>query len=155
MSINVIDVNDDIPKFAEDSYTVNVHENITQGSIILNLRVNDRDTNENHVFSIYTSGSPRTLDKFEIESWSGTLRLKEPLDHEITKQHVLIVEVADSRISTAGVSSARALTRSFESGRTTPTLTPFAASSHRSFAKIVINVLDGKLFVICPVCLRS
>lgn len=139
---------------------MNVYENVSTGTDILSIKVRDADTNEKHTFSIYTSSAPSSLDLFSIESWSGVLRVREPLDHEVSDQHVLVVEVADSRFTKIGRSSplngnSSPLLSSTDSPsmedneispqqhrRPTPTMSPFSASSHRAFTRIIINVLD-------------
>ncbi|RWS31837.1 fat-like cadherin-related tumor suppressor isoform X4 [Leptotrombidium deliense] len=139
-TVNIIDTNDNIPRFEQDLYIVNVHENATKGTEILSLDVFDIDTNDNHAYSLYTSGSPKTLTKFEVESWSGKVRIKESLDHETCRQHIFVVEATDSRLITAGRSSSRFSRMSHDDS--VPTVTPFSAASHRTFSKIVVNVLD-------------
>lgn len=137
----------------QESFSINVFENVSKGQDILSIKVQDADTNEKHSFSIYTSPSPATLELFYIEPWSGVVRLRQPLDHERSRQHVLVVEVADSRFTKLGRPSSALSSSSSSSsasggededgeGTPSPTLMPYAASSHRAFTKIVINVLD-------------
>ncbi|RWS13849.1 fat-like cadherin-related tumor suppressor isoform X5, partial [Dinothrombium tinctorium] len=140
ITIAIVDINDNIPRFLQDLYTINIFENITKETVIFTLEVDDVDIYDNNVFSLYSSGSPQSLNKFTIEQWTGKLRVKESLDHEVCKQHVLIVEAADSSVTTDGISSAKMMKTSPDQSR--PTLPPFVSSSHRSFTKIVINVLD-------------
>lgn len=126
-----------------ESFNINVFENVSKGQEILSIKVQDADTNEKHSFSIYTSPSPATLELFYIEPWSGVLRVRQSLDHERCRQHVLIVEVADSRFTKLGRPSGSGAEEDERDGGTpTPTLMPYAASSHRAFTRIVINVLD-------------
>ena len=121
-------------------------ENVSKGQDILSVKVQDADTNEKHSFSIYTSPSPATLELFYIEPWSGVLRVRQPLDHESSRQHILVVEVADSRFTKLGRPSSSGQSSAAEDedgeGTPSPTLMPYAASSHRAFTRIVINVLD-------------
>ena len=115
--INLIDVFDSKVSFTQDSYTVNVLENITKGSEIVQLSVTDREYTEGIVFSVYSSSSPESLKKFEVESWSGKIRIKEPLDYESGKYHMLVIEAYNSRVKTSWMHS-------------------------RSFAKVSINIID-------------
>ena len=135
ITINVIDVNDNIPHFFQDTHTINIYENITQGTSILTLRVSDIDMNDNHAYKIYTTNSPKSLSKFEVERWSGILRVKEALDYEIIRQHILVIEASDSRL----INSER---NGWSNSLENLINTPHKASSHRSFTKIVINILD-------------
>ena len=115
--INLIDVYDDKVSFIQDSYTVNVLENITKGNEILQMSVSDREFTEGIVFSIYSSSSPESLKKFEVESWSGRIKVKESLDYESGKHHMLVIEAHNSRVKTNSMHS-------------------------RSFAKVSINIID-------------
>jgi protocadherin Fat 1/2/3 len=115
--VNLIDVFDNKVSFIQDSYTVNVLENITKGNEILQLSTTDREFSDGIVFSIYSTFSPETLKKFEVESWSGKIKVKESLDYESGKHHILVIEAYNSRVKTL--------------------------SSHdRSFAKVSINIID-------------
>lgn len=115
--INLVDVFDSKVSFIQDSYTVNVLENITKGSEIVQLSVTDREFAEGIVFSIYSSSSPESLKKFEVESWSGKIHVKEPLDYESGKHHMLVIEAYNSRVKTSWMHS-------------------------RTFAKVSINIID-------------
>ena len=115
--INLIDVYDERVSFIQDSYTVNVLENITKGNEILQMSVSDREFSDGIVFSIYSSSSPESLKKFEVESWSGKIKVKESLDYESGKHHLLVIEAHNSRVKTLSM-------------------------HNRSFAKVSINIID-------------
>lgn len=143
-------------------------ENTTKGSEIFQLKAVDVDTNEKLSYSIYTSYSPVSSNCLTIEPWSGIVRLTQQLDRESMSRHVLTLEVADSRFTklghrnhfrspdsdTNGIDTNGIDTNGIDTmdeGRTgspslpsppTPTLMPFAASSHRAFTQIFINVVD-------------
>ncbi|XP_074594055.1 fat-like cadherin-related tumor suppressor homolog isoform X2 [Brevipalpus obovatus] len=136
VTIFVKDVNDNFPQFSQETFTINTFENISKGSELLTLRVTDLDVGDKHTFSIYSADSPSTLVKFDLEPWSGVLRTRETLDHEVENQYKMIVEVADSRLSGLSQSTRKGCDLSPKP----PSIV--AACSHRSFAKIVINVLD-------------
>lgn len=142
---------------------MNVYENVTKDTDILSIKVIDADANEKHTFSIYTSSSPATLDLFYIEPWSGILRTRGTLDRESADQHTLVVEIADAfyskfkslsgdsapasgSSSSSSASSSSSLTsdwRYIELGsNSSPNSMKAFASSHRTFTKITINVLD-------------
>lgn len=149
-------------------YVINVFENVTKGSEIFQLKAQDVDTNEKLSYSIYTSLSPITSNILLIEPWSGILRLTaDHLDRESMDKHVLTLEVADSRFTKLGHRNSGFKSSSADgagdknsnnnnnnnnnedmneiSGKMAPpapTLMPFAASSHRAFTQIIINVLD-------------
>lgn len=111
---------DSVTPFTQANYTVNVLENITIGSDILHLNVNlenELQHSANLIFSIYSTAAPETMAKFEVESWSGKLKVKSALDFESGKVHVLLIEARSSR--------------------------KHASSYHlRTFTKVTINILD-------------
>lgn len=100
------------------------------------------DTDDKFTYAIYSSGSPETLKLFEIESWSGILRLKGELDREVMHQHELILVVADSRLSRSdpnlvGCSLIPSIDFDMD-----PSPSYYSQCSHRSFTRVMINVLD-------------
>ncbi|OTF83049.1 fat-like protein cadherin-related tumor suppressor-like protein, partial [Euroglyphus maynei] len=103
--------------FGQEKSVVNVFENITAGSVVIKLNVNNDYLNDQTSFAIYSTQSPGTLTKFEVESWSGRVRIKNRLDYEQGKQHVLLVEAR----------SVRKHSRSLH---------------QRTFTKVIINVID-------------
>lgn len=116
--INVLNDFDYVASFPQSSYTVNVLENITLGSTLLQMNVIENDLSSiNTIFSIYSTQSPDTLNKFEIDNWSGQIKMKSSIDFESGKQHVMVIEAR----------SAKKNVRSFNS---------------RTFTKVIINVMD-------------
>lgn len=107
-------------------------------------------------------------DCLTIEPWSGIVRLTRELDRESMSRHVLTLEVADSRFTKLGhrnhfrsldgdmnqmnlIDGGRNLIDPVDEGTFSnppipnpppPTLMPFAASSHRAFTQLFINVID-------------
>lgn len=72
------------------------------------------------LFSVFIcSYLHESLKKFHVDALSGRVTVKEALDYETNKQHILIMQVSNAK------------------GRNTITRSP-----QRSFAKLVINVQD-------------
>ena len=119
--INVIDVNENRPQFFSKSsngpitnYEVDIQETASVGSEVIRFNVSDKDTNVKLSYSIHISQDPKSISKFKIHPLTGVITVKEILDRERTKQHVLIVSVKDDG---------------------TPTRT--------NYARVCINVIDG------------
>ena len=119
--INVIDVNENRPQFFSkssdgpiSSYEVDIQETASVGSEVIRFNVSDKDSNMKLSYSIHVSQDPKSLAKFKIHPTTGIITVKQPLDRERTKQHVLVISVKDDG-------------------------TPARAN----YARVCINVIDG------------
>ena len=79
-TVHVEDVNDNIPDFTENVYTVTVDENIAQGTSLLAVSAKDGDSGiYGHVeYSLNSDAG----DLFKINSFTGVIRTDVPLDRE-------------------------------------------------------------------------
>ena len=99
VSIEVLDVNDQMPQFIGLPYIFSIAEDADGGDILETLAVTDADVGSNANVSAFriVSGDPETI--FTINPQSGTLRLADsaepPLDRELQDSYVLTVEVTD------------------------------------------------------------
>lgn len=75
------DTNDNTPLFAKSAYPVEIYENITSGSVILQLSAQDQDLGVNTGLRYYIV-SGNTLGRFFIDSYSGVLYVKSPIDRD-------------------------------------------------------------------------
>ncbi|XP_023289907.1 fat-like cadherin-related tumor suppressor homolog isoform X2 [Orussus abietinus] len=95
VKINVLDANDNDPKFERDEATLAwVDENEPAGTSVARLVARDRDSGEN----AYISYSLDNIGKvpFEIEHFSGIVRTKRLLDYEtMRREYVLRVRASD------------------------------------------------------------
>ena len=95
LQVSVIDVNEDRPEFSATEFQVEVGENISLGSKIIQLNVTDSDKEKNAVFSLHTAQSPSSLQTFRIDPSDGSVYLRQKLDREHLAQHILTVAVKD------------------------------------------------------------
>ncbi|KAI1286847.1 Fat-like cadherin-related tumor suppressor -like protein [Halotydeus destructor] len=131
ITINVIDTNDKPPHFDKSVHLLHVAENVTLGSVILELRATDADSEQHLVYSMYSSASPRTAEVFEVEGTTGRIRVKQSLDRERIMKHTFVVEVSDA--SVANKRKARNPAHSVPSHE---------AIVHRAFTLVVVNIDD-------------
>ena len=94
--VPIEDVNDNAPTFGTN-YTVNITEEIPEGSIIVDVLATDGDTTgSNNVltYTILPDSNPGNL--FQVNSSSGLITLAGRLDREEFIKHTLVVEATDS-----------------------------------------------------------
>nr|XP_016848988.1 PREDICTED: protocadherin gamma-C3 [Anolis carolinensis] len=101
--VKVSDINDNPPKFPQQSYDVYVEENNRPGTVVFNISASDPDLNRNsHLsYSILESHKPAgdlVGRYFSINRENGTIYVLVPLDHEDTMEFRLVVQVRDSGI---------------------------------------------------------
>lgn len=117
--VNVVADYDNFLAFTAANYTINVLENITVGTEIVQMSVvaNEYSLIEK-VFGIYSSRDPATKSIFEIEANNGKIKLRQELDFETgLKQHSMLIEVSDARAH-------------------------HGLFNRRAFALVIINVID-------------
>ncbi|KAL3994592.1 Cadherin domain family protein [Acanthocheilonema viteae] len=92
--LHIVDKNDNAPKFASNSYEVEVYEDAPIGQFILQLDVDDLDTVNEFVYEISVIGNEQNW--FGIKP-DGRIFLTAPLDREHIAVHQLHVTVHDQR----------------------------------------------------------
>ncbi|TRY71883.1 hypothetical protein TCAL_08438 [Tigriopus californicus] len=108
VTIHIRDVNDNYPAFNEDTYEVEIPENIDQGSTIAWIRATDQDSGSFGTSGIrYTRLSGPLAKHLDLNPQSGIITLGDfgedangnllpsPFDREKTETHYLTVEARD------------------------------------------------------------
>ncbi|XP_060771154.1 protocadherin alpha-2-like [Neoarius graeffei] len=97
ITVNIEDVNDNIPVFSKPLYKVRVAENTPVGTTIIKLVATDLDEGVNGelVYSLTAGGSPKIFDKFVINSITGEITTKERLDREETSAYEIRAQARD------------------------------------------------------------
>ncbi|KAF5923426.1 hypothetical protein HPG69_006596 [Diceros bicornis minor] len=94
VSIDVLDVNDNPPKFNSLKYHAHVKESTPLGSHITVVSANDHDVGS-HAEIIYRIISGNEKGHFHLEEKTGVLYLIKPLDYEETIKFTLTVQASD------------------------------------------------------------
>ncbi|EDV30907.1 uncharacterized protein Dana_GF15089, isoform D [Drosophila ananassae] len=86
-TVEITDVNDNPPLFDRQKYVENVKQDASIGTNILRVSASDEDADNNGaiVYSLTAPFNPNDLEYFEIQSESGWIVLKKPLDRETYK----------------------------------------------------------------------
>uniref|UniRef100_U3ICD8 FAT atypical cadherin 2 n=1 Tax=Anas platyrhynchos platyrhynchos TaxID=8840 RepID=U3ICD8_ANAPP len=92
LAVNVLDTNDNTPKFPQGAYWVVVPENVATGTTIAQLKAEDADTDDNGRVK-YSLLTP--TDKFAINSVTGEVTVTGALDRESWPCYVLKIEARD------------------------------------------------------------
>ncbi|XP_043928153.1 protocadherin-16 [Protopterus annectens] len=93
LTVRVVDVNDEPPKFEKAEYEGQVMENQPAGTAVLTVLAIDRDLGSN---SIVTYGGVE--DGFAVDSETGTITTTRPLDREVQDKYTITVYARDSGV---------------------------------------------------------
>lgn len=94
VDITVRDVNDNIPEFSDNHYTVQVDEDVSNGSTIITLTAKDTDEGENARITYSISGGNHR-NMFVIDSQSGKITNVKQFDREMLSVYTINVTVRD------------------------------------------------------------
>ncbi|KAM6933427.1 protocadherin-16-like [Xenentodon cancila] len=94
--ISVLDTNDNPPVFSRTDYNLVLSEGTAAGTEILKLSATDPDSSSNgEVQYFISSGDESHL--FQVDSFTGALRLQRPVDSKTQVSHVIVVQATDGR----------------------------------------------------------
>ncbi|CAL4108899.1 unnamed protein product [Meganyctiphanes norvegica] len=95
LQINVDDANDHSPIFEREKYDTSVKESLSVGSILLTVRATDDDAGPNADIR-YTVMNPTGANEvFKLDSMTGDLSTRMPLDRERHSRYELTIQAAD------------------------------------------------------------
>lgn len=94
VKIEVLDENDNAPEFTQTNTQISVNETTSVGKELMRFRATDSDLGENSVVTFSISYGNRR-DTFHIDSTTGSLYLRKPLDYEDTTSYILNVTASD------------------------------------------------------------
>ncbi len=97
LTVTVSDTNDHDPVFEQLDYKESIRENLEIGYEVLTVRATDGDApvNGNIFYHLLNNNYNGTSDVFEIDSRSGVIRTRGPVDREVIESYVLLVVAND------------------------------------------------------------
>nr|XP_046181103.1 protocadherin alpha-3-like isoform X7 [Oncorhynchus gorbuscha] len=97
IKINVLDINDNRPIFSSSLYKTRIFENVPIGTTVIHVNANDIDegTNSEIVYSLRTKGQDHILERFQIDSKTGTITVKDAVDFEESPAFEIHVQASD------------------------------------------------------------
>ncbi|XP_072240019.1 cadherin EGF LAG seven-pass G-type receptor 2 [Leuresthes tenuis] len=100
LMVQVSDINDNVPKFFESEYEVEVLETKEVETRLLTLSAVDPDEGANGrlTYSIFQQSPTSDPAVFELDASTGTLWLAKPLDYSEVKMYTLMVQASDGGV---------------------------------------------------------
>ncbi|XP_023579543.1 protocadherin-11 X-linked isoform X4 [Octodon degus] len=97
LQVSVSDTNDNHPVFKEQEIEVSIPENAPVGTSVTQLHATDADIGENAKIHFYFSNLISNIAKrlFLLNTTTGLITIKEPLDREEAPSHKLLVLASD------------------------------------------------------------
>ncbi|XP_060079972.1 cadherin-23-like, partial [Ylistrum balloti] len=95
VTINVLDIQDNVPQFVERSYTVLMNENLPAGTSVINVQALDADTTDAITYK-FSTGS---FSPFTINPGSGLITLNTPLNFEVVPLYIFTVTTNEGETS--------------------------------------------------------
>ncbi|XP_017341197.2 protocadherin alpha-2 isoform X9 [Ictalurus punctatus] len=97
IKVNVLDANDNAPVFTKSLYKVSVSEDTPVGTTIIRVQAKDSDEGLNgEIMYSFMSHTPQNiLNRFEIDSETGDLKLKGDIDYEENNAFEIRVQATD------------------------------------------------------------
>ncbi|XP_038547943.1 protocadherin alpha-3-like [Micropterus salmoides] len=97
VSIIILDSNDNRPMFSQDTYQIEIYENVPVGSAVTTVSAIDPDEGPNGEieYSLSKTLARKVYELFDLNSLSGQIKLKGVLDFEESEIYKLDVEASD------------------------------------------------------------
>ncbi|XP_053092858.1 protocadherin alpha-3 isoform X15 [Pangasianodon hypophthalmus] len=101
ITIDVLDVNDNIPVFTEDSYSVKLSENVPIGTTVAQVNATDLDDGVNgEVFFIFGHDVDSDLRKlFDLNPVTGEIVVKGQIDFEQKDHYEIDIQASDKALA--------------------------------------------------------
>nr|AAO15696.1 protocadherin [Danio rerio] len=92
LDVKILDANDNGPQFLKETYSVEISESSTVGTEVIQVEAKDKDLGDNGVvrYSILAD-----TDQFAIDTETGIVTVKKPLDREVQPVFVLKIAARD------------------------------------------------------------
>ncbi|XP_076729843.1 protocadherin alpha-8 isoform X23 [Maylandia zebra] len=95
--IDVLDVNDNMPVFNEDTYSVLVNENTPTGTTIVKVNASDLDEGSNGelIYSLGSNVNHRIRELFRVDPNTGEIIIQDVLDFESEESYEIDIQASD------------------------------------------------------------
>lgn len=140
--IEVIDINDNNPKFTQDVYEVDILESTFPGTEFFRIKAVDPDARENGIvsYSIVSQNPRKPSDMFKIHRNNGSILLQQCLNYETLQSYTLVIKARDNGQNVLS-SSAEVRIKVVDSNNNLPVFT-------QESAEITINESDKDVVIL-------
>ncbi|KAF5284599.1 hypothetical protein FQR65_LT02425 [Abscondita terminalis] len=97
--VDIVDVNDNAPQWAQDPITILVAEDADVGTSVYNFTATDKDYKSNGELRYSLVNQYPDTKTFSIDSLTGGLILSAPLDYETLTEYMIIVKATDQSLN--------------------------------------------------------
>jgi len=100
--VEVLDVNDNAPRWPDDPVVVTVAEDAAVGSVVYNFTAADGDADANAElrYTVVRQPAHRGPEPaFSLDPLTGMLTLVEPLDYETTREYLMVIRATDQAVN--------------------------------------------------------
>ncbi|XP_026214179.1 protocadherin alpha-8-like [Anabas testudineus] len=99
--VKVLDVNDNVPVFSKDVYSVMLNENAPVGTTVIQVNATDSDEGVNGevVYSFSNSVNQRLLGIFDINPSTGEIIVKGLIDYEHKDKYEIEIKASDKALA--------------------------------------------------------
>ncbi|XP_029298088.1 protocadherin alpha-3-like [Cottoperca gobio] len=97
ITVDVLDVNDNMPVFNEDTYSVLLEENAPIGTIIIQVNASDLDEGSNGdiVYSLGKNVNSRITELFHVDPNTGEISVQDLIDFELEESYEIDIQASD------------------------------------------------------------
>ncbi|XP_047441825.1 protocadherin alpha-8-like [Mugil cephalus] len=97
ITVDVLDVNDNMPVFQEDTYTVLLNENAPIGTTIIKVNASDLDQGSNGevIYSFGSNVNHRIHELFSVDQNTGEIVVKDLIDFELEESYEIDIQASD------------------------------------------------------------
>ncbi|XP_029959566.1 protocadherin alpha-8-like isoform X19 [Salarias fasciatus] len=97
ITVDVLDINDNMPVFSEDAYSVRVNENAPIGTTIIRVNASDLDegSNSDIIYSFGSNVNSRIRELFRVDPDTGEIIVQNLLDFELEESYEIDIQASD------------------------------------------------------------
>ncbi|XP_026214172.1 protocadherin alpha-8-like [Anabas testudineus] len=98
ITVNVLDVNDNMPVFSDDTYSVHLEENAPVGTTVIKVNATDSDEGSNGeiTYSLGNNVNSRIRELFRVDSSTGEIIVQGPIDFELEDSYEIDIQASDN-----------------------------------------------------------
>ncbi|XP_056136495.1 protocadherin alpha-8-like [Lampris incognitus] len=97
LTVDVLDVNDNLPVFTKDAYAVTLDENVPIGTTLIKVNATDLDEGSNGevLYSLGNNVNNKLRKLFDVNANTGEIIVKGPIDFEVKDNYEIDIQASD------------------------------------------------------------